>query len=90
MVPLISSVFVFVGTVLRMWDSLAEADSHGEYAPRTSREELHRCRLFFTPMGRLTEAATSDRYLYHLRMAQGWLLLAAGAFLSCLVAISRL
>jgi hypothetical protein len=42
------------------------------------------------PMGRLTHAATSDRHLYHLRMAQGWLLLSGGAFLGCLVAISRL
>jgi hypothetical protein len=90
MVPLIASVLVFVGTVLRMWDSLAEADNHGEYVPRTSREELHRWRLFLTPMGRLTDAATSDRQLYYLRMAQGWALLSSGAFLSCLVAISRL
>jgi hypothetical protein len=90
MVPLIASILVFVGTVLRMWDSLAEADPHGEYLPQTAREELHRYRLFLTPMGRLTDAATSDRRLYHLRMAQGWALLSAGAFLSCLVAISRL
>ena len=90
MVALIGSVFVFLGTILRMWDSLAEADRHGEFAARTSREELHRYRLFFTPMGRLSEAAPSTRELYYLRTAQGWLWLAIGAFLGCLVALSRL
>ncbi|MGH3506556.1 MAG: hypothetical protein ACRDO2_05055 [Nocardioidaceae bacterium] len=78
--------FVFVGTVLRMWDSLADADRSGEFAPRTSREELHRLRLFFTMLDRRAHAATEDRQLYYLRVAQGWFLLSIGAFLGLVLA----
>jgi hypothetical protein len=78
--------FVFVGTVLRMWDSLADADASGEFAPRTSREEMHRLRLFFTMLDRRAHAATEDRQLYYLRVAQGWFLLSVGAFLGLVLA----
>ena len=74
--------FVFVGTVLRMWDSMAEADKSGEFVPRTSSEELHRLRLFFTLLDRRAHAATEDRELYYLRVAQGWFMLSVGAFLA--------
>jgi hypothetical protein len=74
--------FVFVGTVLRMWDSMADADKFGEFAPRTSSEELHRLRLFFTLLDRRAHAATEDRELYYLRVAQGWFMLSCGAFLA--------
>jgi hypothetical protein len=83
------SVLVFVGTVLRMWDSLAEADAVGEFAPRTTREELHRVRLLFTPLGRFEQAATSDRKLYYLRVAQGWFFLSAGSFGGVVLALFR-
>jgi hypothetical protein len=83
-----STSFVFVGTVLRMWDSLAEADNAGEYAPRTSREEFHHLFVFFTPLDRIEHAATSDRRLYYLRTAQGWFFLAVGSFGALLLAIS--
>jgi hypothetical protein len=78
--------FVFVGTVLRMWDSMAEADKSGEFAPRTSSEELHRLRLFFTLLERRAHAATEDRELYYLRVAQGWFMLSVGAFLALVLA----
>jgi hypothetical protein len=83
------SLLVFIGTVLRMWDSLADADSVGEFAPRTTREELHRLRLLFTPLGRFAEASTSDRKLYYLRVAQGWFFLSLGAFGGVVLAVSR-
>jgi hypothetical protein len=82
-----STLFVFVGTVLRMWDSIADADAVGEFAPRTSNEELHRLVLFFTFLGRRESAATSDRQLQYLRTAQGWFFLAIGAFGGFLLAI---
>ncbi len=82
-----STTFVFVGTVLRMWDSIAEADSAGEFAPRTSGEEFHRLFIFFTPLERIEHAATSDRQLYYLRTAQGWFFLAIGSFGALLLAI---
>jgi hypothetical protein len=82
-------VFIFVGTVLRMWDSLAEADSAGEFAPRTSNEEIRRMFMFFTPMGRIEQAAPRDRELYYLRTAQGWFFLAVGAFGSLLLAVGQ-
>jgi hypothetical protein len=82
-----SSAFVFLGTVLRMWDSLAEADSVGEFLPRTSGEEFRRLFAFFTPLGRIDEAATSDRQLYYLRTAQGWFFLAVGSFGALLLAL---
>ena len=82
-----STTFVFVGTVLRMWDSMAEADSAGEFLPRSSREEFHRLFLFFTPLDRVEHAATSDRQLYYLRTAQGWFFLAVGSFGALVLAI---
>jgi len=85
-----STTFVFVGTVLRMWDSIAEADNAGEFADhftRSSREEFHRFFVFFTPLGRMQLAATSDRELYYLRTAQGWFFLAVGSFGALLLAI---
>jgi hypothetical protein len=69
---LAAASFVFLGTVLRMWDSLADADRTGEFAPRSSREEIHRLRLFFTLLDRRAHAATEDKQLYYLRVAQGW------------------
>ena len=83
------SVLVLIGTVLRMWDSLADADSFGEFAPRTTREEVHRIRLLFTPLGRFAEASTSDRKLYYLRVAQGWFFLSMGAFGGVVLAVLR-
>jgi hypothetical protein len=43
-IVLAAASFVFLGTVLRMWDSLADADRTGEFTPRSSREEIHRLR----------------------------------------------
>lgn len=40
-IVLAAASFVFLGTVLRMWDFLADADRTGEFAPRSSREEMH-------------------------------------------------
>jgi hypothetical protein len=77
----------FVGTVLRMWDSLAEADNYGEFTPRSSRQELHRLHIFFTFLGRKEHPATTDRELYYLRTAQGWFFLAVSAFLGVLLAL---
>jgi hypothetical protein len=82
-----SSSLVFVGTVLRMWDSMAEADKFGEFVPRTSSEELHRLFIFFTLLHRTQYAATSDRRMYYLRTAQGWFFLAVGSFGALLLAI---
>ena len=89
-VVLVSPIFVLIGTVLRMWDSLAEADKAGESQPRTSREELHRMFIFFTPLERFAHAATSDRELYYLRTAQGWFFLALGASGALVLAIGSL
>ena len=82
-----STTFVFVGTVLRMWDSLAEADNAGEFLPRTSGEEFRRLFAFFTPLDRFEHASTSDRQMYYLRTAQGWFFLAVGSFGALLLAI---
>ncbi len=82
-----STSFVFVGTVLRMWDSIADADAVGEFAPRNSNDELRRLVLFFTMLGRSEAAATSDRQLHYLRTAQGWFFLAIGAFGGLLLAV---
>lgn len=82
-----STTSVFVGTVLRMWDSMAEADNAGEFASRSSGEEFHRFFIFFTPLDRIEHAATSDRELYYLRTAQGWFFLAVGSFGALLLAI---
>jgi hypothetical protein len=78
----------FVGTTLRMWDSLAEADSVGEFTPRSSREELHRLHIFFTFLERREHPATTDRELYYLRTAQGWMFLAVSSFLGVLLALA--
>jgi hypothetical protein len=83
-----STTFVFVGTVLRMWDSVAEADKAGELATRTTSEEFHRLFIFFTLLDRIEHAATpDDRELYYLRTAQGWFFLAVGSFGALLLAI---
>ena len=86
-IAIASTTFVFIGTVLRMWDSIADADAVGEFAPRNSNEELHRLFLFFTMLGRREAAATSDRQLQYLRTAQGWFFLAIGAFGGLLLAV---
>jgi hypothetical protein len=87
-IAIVSATFVFVGTVLRMWDSIAEADQVGEFAPRNTRDELHRLHVFFTFLGRKERAATSDRQEYYLRTAQGWFFLAIGAFGGLLLAVT--
>jgi len=84
-----STTFVFIGTVLRMWDSMAEADKDAEFRPRTSREELQRLFRFFTPVNRIEQAVAPDRYLYYLRTAQGWFFLAVGSFGALLLAIGH-
>ena len=81
-----SPMSVFVGTVLRMWDSLAEADKAGEFLPRTSSEEMHRLFSFFTLLDRVEHAVPPDRQLYYLRTAQGWFFLAVGSFGALLLA----
>ena len=83
-----SPALVFVGTVLRMWDSMAEADKAGEFVARTTSEEVHRLFTFFTLLDRREHAATSDRELYYLRTAQGWFYLAVGTFGALLIAIA--
>ncbi len=83
-----SPALVFMGTVLRMWDSMAEADKFGEFATRTTSEEFHRLFIFFTLLDRREHAATSDRELYYLRTAQGWFFLAVGSFGTMLLAIA--
>jgi hypothetical protein len=82
-----SAAFLFVGTVLRMWDSIAEVDRVGEFRPRNSNDEFRRVFRYFTLLGRTEQAATSDRQLYYLRTAQGWFFLAIGAFGGLLLAI---
>jgi hypothetical protein len=78
---------VLVGTVLRMWDSLAEADRAGEFTPRSPREELHRLHIFFSFLERREHPSTTDRELYYLRTAQGWFFMSVGSFLGVLVAL---
>lgn len=87
LITILAPTCVFVGTVLRMWDSLAEADKAGEFTPRSSREELHRLYIFFTFLERREHAATADRELYYLRTAQGWFYIAVGSFLAVLLAV---
>ena len=84
-----SPTLVFLGTVLRMWDSLAEADQVGEFAPRNSRDELRRLFSFFTMLDRIEHAVPPDRYMYYLRTAQGWFFLAVGSFGAILLAIGH-
>jgi hypothetical protein len=84
-----SPTLIFLGTVLRMWDSMAEADSEGEFVPRNSRDELRRFFSFFTMLDRIDHAVPPDRYLYYLRTAQGWFFLAVGSFGAILIAIAH-
>ena len=87
-----STTFVFIGTVLRMWDSVAEADNAGEFATRYSRtsyDEFRRLFKYFTTLDRGDQAWTSDRELYYLRTAQGWFFLSVGAFGALLLAIGH-
>ena len=84
-----SPTLIFLGTVLRMWDSMAEADSEGEFVPRNSRDELRRLFSFFTMLDRIDHAVPLDRYLYYLRTAQGWFFLAVGSFGAILIAIAH-
>ena len=89
-IVIMSPLCVLVGTVLRMWDALAEADRAGEFLARTSSEELHRFFMFFTPMERMSHAATKDREQYYLRTAQGWFFLAIGATGALILAVGSL
>jgi len=86
---LLAPTFLFVGTVLRMWDSVAEADESAEFRPRTTIEECRRLLRFFTMLGRVENAVAPDRHVYYLRTAQGWFFLAVGAFGSLILAIGR-
>ncbi len=81
-----SASFVFVGTVMRMWDSIADLDKVGEFAPN-SIDEFHRIFLFFTLLDRRQHASTMDRQLAYMRTAQGWFFLAIGAFGGLVLAI---
>jgi len=89
LIVIASPAFVFVGTVLRMWDSVAEADKSAEFLPRTSSEELHHLLRVFTMLDRVEHAVAPDRYLYYLRTAQGWFFLAVGSFGALLLAIGH-
>lgn len=87
-----STSCLFVGTVLRMWDSVAEADNAGEFASqfsRTPHDEIRRLFAYFTTLDRSEQAATSDRELYYLRTAQGWFFLSMGSFGALLLAIGH-
>jgi hypothetical protein len=87
-IVIVSPMCVVVGTVLRMWDALAEADRAGEFVARTSSEELRRFFRFFTPLERFEHAATKDREQYYLRTAQGWFFLCVGATGALVLAIA--
>ena len=89
-ISVVASLLVFVGTVLRMWDTMAEVDAHGEFAPRTSREEFHRFRLMFTALGRFKSPTTTDMELHYLRTAQGWFFLWLGAGVVLFLNLTRL
>jgi hypothetical protein len=88
-IVLASPALVFIGTVLRMWDSVAEADKDAEFLPRTAGEQLHNLFTFFTMLERVEHAVAPNRYLYYLRTAQGWFFLAVGSFGSLLLAIGH-
>jgi hypothetical protein len=88
-IVLSAPTFVFIGTVLRMWDSIAEADKDAEFLPRTSIEEMRHLFRFFSMLERDEHAVAPDRYLYYLRTAQGWFFLAVGSFGALLLAISH-
>ncbi len=84
---LASPTFVFIGTVLRMWDSVAEADKDAEFLPRNTREEFRHLFRFFSMLDRVEHAVAPDRYTYYLRTAQGWFFLSVGSFGGMLLAI---
>jgi len=84
-----STTCVFVGTVLRMWDCMAEAPSSAEFLPRTSSEEMHNFFRFFTMLDRVEHAVAPDRHMYYLRTAQGWFFLSVGCFGALVLAIGR-
>ena len=89
---ILSTTFVFIGTVLRMWDSVSEADAAGEFASRYSRtpqDEFRRLFAYFTTLDRGEHASTSDRELYYLRTAQSWFFLSLGAFGALILAIGH-
>jgi hypothetical protein len=44
---------------------------------------------FFSMLDRVEHAVAPDRYLYYLRTAQGWFLLAVGSFGALLLAIGH-
>ena len=56
-----STTFVFIGTVFRMWDTMAEADRDAEFRPRTTREEFQHLFRFFTMLHRVEHAVAPDR-----------------------------
>ncbi len=87
MIPVVAAAFLLLGTVLRMWDTLSQVERRGEYLPRTSREEMRRLRLFFTPLERFSHAYATDAELEYLRAAQSWFLLSLGAGFALLHAI---
>jgi hypothetical protein len=89
LIVIMSPTLIFVGTVLRMWDSLAEADKAGEFLPRSSNEEVRRLFRFFTMLDRVQHAVPPDAYTYYLRTAQGWFFLALGSFGALLIAIGH-
>jgi hypothetical protein len=89
LIVLLAPTFVFVGTVLRMWDSMAEADESAEYRPKTSREEMNYFFRFFTMLDRVQHAVPPDRQMYYLRTAQGWFFLAMGSFGVLILAIAH-
>jgi hypothetical protein len=88
-IVLASATFVFLGTVFRMWDSMAEADQSAEFRPQTSSQQVHVLFRFFTLLDRVDHAVAPDRYFYYLRTAQGWFFLAVGSFGALLLAIGH-
>jgi len=85
----VSATFLWFGTVLRMWDSMAEVDKDAEFRPRTYPENLGNFFRFFTMLDRVEHAVAPTRYLYYLRTAQGWFFLAVGAFGGWLLAVGH-
>ena len=88
-IVLASATSVFVGTVLRMWDSVAEADKSAEYRPQSNKQQMHNLFRFFTMLDRAEHAVAPNQYLYYLRTAQGWFFLAVGSFGGLILAVGR-
>jgi hypothetical protein len=88
-IVVVAAAFVWVGTVLRMWDSVAEADKYDEFRPHTTNESLSNLLRFFTMLDRREHAVAPNPYLYYLRTAQGWFFLAVGSFGGLLLAIGH-